>query len=133
MFSLYGRCIHTPIIIITAHHIQFDLHNLIKITYNVLNKGIVRRCLALLTLEPKITKPWKNSQNLNLIFDLAIKFIQTWRGKKNNWYKIAVGFYATNRLEEKNNKPTKQIREEKKRKKCKLIAYGEASDYIKIQ
>lgn len=32
LFSLYGRCIHTPIIIIMAHHIQFDLHNLIKIT-----------------------------------------------------------------------------------------------------
>lgn len=76
---------------------------------------------ALLTLKPKITKPWKNSQNLNLIFDLAIKFIQTWRGIKNNWFKIAFGFYATNRLEKK------------KREKFKLIAYDEASDHIKIQ
>lgn len=66
-------------------------------------------------------------------FRFGDKIHTNMKRKKNNWYKIAVGFYATNRLEEKNNKPTKQIREEKKRKKCKLIAYGEASDYIKIQ
>lgn len=58
-------------------------------------------------------------------FRFGDKIHTNMKREKNNWFKIVVGFYATNtpnRLEKK-----------KKRKKFKLVAYDEASLPINIQ